>query len=175
MTISSWDCYTLFFLHLYQSCSPWFTPNFRFHSISWEQIDIFPPNFIYALILTSSSLALLHIIFQKFIPELWSLDYAKISFVLNSLKLNRQSFTNFIYALILATIYSLGLLHFIFLLLCQSYGPWFTPKFCFYSIIWEQVDRILPNFKYAFILTITSLLQSFDPLLVSEVIPDQYL
>ena len=26
----------------------------------------------------------------------------------------------------------------------QSYGPWLTPKFCFCSMSWEQIDRILP-------------------------------
>ena len=37
-----------------------------------------------------------------------------------------------------------------FLLICtlQSYGPWFTPKFCYCSISWEQKDRISPNFIY---------------------------
>ena len=33
-----------------------------------------------------------------------------------------------------------------FTLLCQSYGPWFTPKFLFHSMSREQMDRILPNF-----------------------------
>ena len=37
--------------------------------------------------------------------------------------------------------------------LYQSYGPWFRPKFPFPSLSWEQMDRISPNFIYAFILT----------------------
>ena len=40
-----------------------------------------------------------------------------------------------------------------FTLLYHSYGPWLTPKFCFRYISWEQIDRISPNFIYAFILT----------------------
>ena len=44
----------------------------------------------------------------------------------------------------------------------QSYGTWFTPKFCFCSISSEQIDRISSNFKYAFILTKSSLLQSMS-------------
>ena len=51
-----WDCYATFFVHLYQSYGNWFTPKFRFRSISQEQIDRFPPNCIYAYILTRSSL-----------------------------------------------------------------------------------------------------------------------
>ena len=39
---------------------------------------------------------------------------------------------------------------------CQSYGPLFTPKFCFYSISWEPMGRISPNFIYAFILARSS-------------------
>ena len=58
-------------------------------------------NFVYALILTLSSLGLLHIIFPKFVPELWSFIYAKISFPLNILRTTRHIFTKFIYALIL--------------------------------------------------------------------------
>ena len=57
----------------------------------------------------------------------------------------------------------------------QSYGTWFTPKFCFCLISWEQTDRISSNFKYAFILTQYSLLQSYVPLLMSEFVPAQYL
>ena len=43
-----------------------------------------------------------------------------------------------------------------FTYLYQRYGPWFTPKVCFCSISWEQIDRISPNFIYAFLLTSSS-------------------
>ena len=89
----TWDCYTSFLAHWYQSNGPWFMPKLRFHSISWEQIDSFPPNLIYASILTRSSLGLLHIIFCTFVPELWPLIYSKISFPLNILRTNGQIFT----------------------------------------------------------------------------------
>ena len=75
-------------------------PKFRFHSISWEQIDIRSPNFIYAFILTRSTFGLLHIIFRTFVPEKWPLINARVSFTLNTLRTNWQNFTNFIYAFI---------------------------------------------------------------------------
>ena len=73
----SLDCYMSFFTHLYQSYSPWFTPEFRFCSISCEQIDRNSPNFIYAFILTRSTLGLLLIIFRTFVPEEWHLIYVE--------------------------------------------------------------------------------------------------
>ena len=73
----SLDCYMSFFTHLYQSYSPWFTPEFRFCSISWEQIDRISPNSIYAFILTRSTLGLLLIIFRTFVPEEWHLIYVE--------------------------------------------------------------------------------------------------
>ena len=57
----AWDCYTTFLGY-------WFMPKFCFRSISWEQINRFSPNFIYAFILTRSSLGLLHIIFYTLGP-----------------------------------------------------------------------------------------------------------
>ena len=50
---------------------------------------------IYAFILTRSSLGLLHAMFRSFVPELWPLIYAKISFPLNILRTNWQNFTKF--------------------------------------------------------------------------------
>ena len=80
-----------------------------------------------------SSLEFLQVIFRHFVPELWPLIYAKISFPLNILRINWQNFTNFVYAFIL-TISSMGLLHVIFAHLYQNYGPWLMPKFGFSSI-----------------------------------------
>ena len=39
----------------------------------------------------------------------------------------------------------------------QSYGPWFTPKFCFRSLSWELFYRIYPNFVCTLMLTWSSL------------------
>ena len=50
-------------------------------------------NFIFAFILTRSTLGSLHIIFRIFVPDLWPLIYAKISFPLNILKINGQILT----------------------------------------------------------------------------------
>ena len=64
--------------------------------------------------------------------------------------------------------------------LYQSHGPWFTPKFHFYSISWEAMDRISPNFTYAFILTRSALgllqiifctfVAAFWPLIYSKIL-----
>ena len=54
---------------------------------------IISPNFIYAFILTRSMLRLLHIIFHIFVPVLWPLIYAKISFPFNILRTNGHNFT----------------------------------------------------------------------------------
>ena len=141
----AWDCYTSFCAHMYQSYGPWFMPKFRIRSIFWEQIDGFSLNFIYALILTRSSLGLLQVIFRTFVLELWPLIYAKISFLLNILRTNWQIFTNFyIYAFILIKS-RLVLLHIIFrtfVLKMICYGPWFMPDFCFRLISWEQKWQI---------------------------------
>ena len=60
-----------------------------------------------------------------------------------------------------------------FLHLYRSYGPWSTPKFCFRSISWEQIDRISPNFICAFIFTRSSLgsLHIIFPTFVPELWP----
>ena len=59
-----------------------------------------------------SSLGLLHVIFRKFVPKLWPMIYAEISFPLNILRTDFFS-PNFIYAFIL-TRSILGFLHVIF-------------------------------------------------------------
>ena len=56
-------------------------------------MDRISPNFIYAFILTRSTLGLLHIIFRTFVPELWPFIYSKIWFPLNILRTNGQIFT----------------------------------------------------------------------------------
>ena len=81
--------------YLYQSDGPWCAPKFRFRSISWELIDRISPNFIYASILTRSSLGLLHVIFRLFVQELWPSIYAKISFPLKILRTDWHNFAKF--------------------------------------------------------------------------------
>ena len=56
-------------------------------------MDRISPNFIYAFILTRSTLGPLHIIFRTFVPDLWPLIFAEISFPLNILKTNGQILT----------------------------------------------------------------------------------
>ena len=59
---------------------------FRFRSISSEPFYRFSPNFVCALILSSSSLGLLQVIFPIFVPKLWPLIYVQISFPFNILR-----------------------------------------------------------------------------------------
>ena len=65
----------------------------------------FSPNFIYAFILIRSTLGLLHIIFRTFVPELWPLIYAIISFQFNILRANGQNFTKFYICIYIDKIY----------------------------------------------------------------------
>ena len=69
--------------------------NFASAQYLGNKIGRISPNFIYAFLLTRSNLGLLHIIFHTFVPELWSLIYAKILFPLNILRTNWQNFTKF--------------------------------------------------------------------------------
>ena len=71
------------------------------------------PNFIYAFVLTRSTLGLLHIIFGTFVPELWPLIYSKISFPLNIFRTNGQILTK-LYIPFMLTRSALGLLAVIF-------------------------------------------------------------
>ena len=56
---------------------------FRFDSISGEEMDRISPNFVYAFILTISRLGLLYVIFCLFVSELWPLINVRILFLLN--------------------------------------------------------------------------------------------
>ena len=89
----AWDFHTSFFAYLYQSYGPWITPKFRFCSIPWEIKERISPNFIYAFILTRSTLGLSHIIIRTFVPELWLWIYSKILLPLNILRTNGQILT----------------------------------------------------------------------------------
>ena len=68
-----------------------------------NKLTDFHQNFIYAFILTRSTLGLLHIIFGTFLPELWPMIYSKILFSFNILRTNEMDriSPNFIYAFIL--------------------------------------------------------------------------
>ena len=57
--------------------------------------------------------------------------------------------------------------------LYQSYSPWFMPKSDFHSISWEQIDRISPNFIYAFILTRSAL--GLLPIIFCTFVPELWL
>ena len=67
------DNYKLFFVIFQLSYGPWLMSEFYFHLISWELIDGFWWNFMYAV------LWLTHENFPNFSTELWSLIDVKIS------------------------------------------------------------------------------------------------
>ena len=81
-------------------------------------MDRISPNFIYAFILTISTFGLSHIIFRIFVPELWPLIFARISFPFNILRTNMQNFTKF-YITIYADKISVGIVSSHFLQICK--------------------------------------------------------
>ena len=95
-----------------------------------NQLVEFPPNFIYASILTRSSLGLLHVIFGIFVPELWPLIYAKICFHSISWEQMDRISLSFIYAFILERS-TLGLLHIIFCTFVPELWPLIYSKISF--------------------------------------------
>ena len=114
------------------------------------------PNFIYAFILTRSSLELLHLIFPHLYESYgpWSSqNFVSAQYLENKLTEFHQILYMHSYWQDLAWDCYMS----VFLHLYQSYGPWFTLKFCFRSISWDQIDRISPNFIYAFTLTKSSI------------------
>ena len=125
----AWDCYTSFFANLYQRYDPWFAPKFRFCSISWEQMHRISANFIYAFILTRSTLGLLHIIFHTIVLELWPLIYSKISFPLKILRTNGQILIKLFITIYTDKIY-VGIVS------------------CHFSQIWRHETGLSPPVKY---------------------------
>ena len=126
----AWGCYTSFFPKLYQSYGSWFTPKFPFRSIFWEQIDRFSQNFIYAFILTRSSLGC----YRLFLADLHQSygPWLTPKFCFRSISREQTDWfsPNFIYAFILARS-SLGLLHKIFLTFIPELWPLINTKISF--------------------------------------------
>ena len=120
-----------------------------------------------------SSLRLLHIIFHKFVTELWPLIYAEILFLLNILRTDIFSplYMHSYWQDLAWDCYMSFFAHWY-----QSFGPWFVPKFHFPSISWETIDRMLQNFRSAFILARSSLglLHIIFRIIVSELSPFIY-
>ena len=69
----AWDCCTTFFETCTRVVALYLLQNFISTQYLDNQLVEFLPNFIYALVLARSSLGLLHVIFRKFVPELWPL------------------------------------------------------------------------------------------------------
>ena len=76
------DNYKLFFVISQLSYGPWLMSKFCLHLISWEQIDGFWWNFVYAVLWLTND------IFPKFSTELWPLIDFKISIFLNIFRNN---------------------------------------------------------------------------------------
>ena len=139
----AWDCNTSFFGNLYKSYGPWFTPKFRFRSISREPIGSISPNFIYAFILAKFSLGLLQVIFHTFEPELWPLIYVKISFPLNILRTNWQNFTKLYICIHFDKIYVGIVTHRFSHIFIRVMALDLLKNFADSTIPWEQIAQIL--------------------------------
>ena len=140
----SWELLDIFSPNWYQSYGPWFTPKFCFRTTSWELTDIFSPNFIYAFILTRSSLGSSHH-FSHICTRVMALDLRQNLVSFQYLEKKCEEFHQILYMLsywqdLLWDCYTF------FAHLCQSYGPWFTLKFRFRSISSEEMDKFWPNF-----------------------------
>ena len=77
--------------------------------------------------------------------------YVRISFSLNILRTNRQNFTKFHTCIHIDKIY-VGIVTCHLLLMCSRVMPLIFQNLVPLNIL-EQMDRISPNFVYAFILT----------------------
>ena len=136
---------------------PWLTSEFRFCSISREWIDRIWPNFVCTSTVTRSSLGVLPIIFCKILTRVTALDWHQ-NFISAQYLINKmtESYQNF-YAYQQWQDLARDCCTSFFTKFWQSYGPWLTWEFCFRSISWEQMDRILPIFLCASTLTRSSL------------------
>ena len=83
-------------------------------------MDRISPNFMYAFILTGSTLGLLHIIFRTFVPELWPLIYKVLQklVLLNILRTNGQILTKLYITIYTDKIY-VGIVSCHFLQICK--------------------------------------------------------
>ena len=131
-------------------------PKFSFHSVSLELIDRILPNFIYAFILTRSSLGLLHVIFRSFVPEKWPLIYAKNSFPLNILRTNCHKFTKFYICIYIDKIY-VGIVTPHFSLICTRVMALdYSPTLKKWGLYWIGLSVILSvhvSFRHNFVST----------------------
>ena len=108
---------------------------FCFHLISWEQINGFWRNFVYAV------LWLAHEIFLNFSTESWPLIDDKISNFRN----NKWDFDKILF--MHRYIWSmLWLMHIIFPTFQQSYAPWLILELCLCSISCEMIGGYLEVF-----------------------------
>ena len=138
-----WDCYTSVFAHFYQSYGPWYTPKFHFRSLSWEQINRISLNFIYAFILTRSTLGVMALdFFSQICKRVMALDWCQ-NYVTTQYSEKLRPFTA-----------CLALQRGFIQILWQF---WIMPKFRFRSISWEKFDRNSPNYICGFVLTRSSL------------------
>ena len=138
----AWDCYTSFITHFYRSYGPLFTPKFRFGSISWEQKDTLSLNFIYAFILTRSSLGLLYII--HICSNFIRVYGIKIHFHSISWEQIDDFRPNFISPFML-TRYCLGSLHIIFPTFVPEFWLLIYAKILFPLNILKKNWKVLPN------------------------------
>ena len=129
----------LFFVIFRLSYGPWLMSELCFHLISWEQIDGFWWNFVYAV------LCLTHEIFPDFSTELWPLIDVKISIFLNIFRNNEWILIKFCLCIDIYdpccdsyTLFSRTVQ--------QSYDPWLILELCLCSMSCEIIGEITGGF-----------------------------
>ena len=100
------------------------------------------PSFIYAFLLTISTLGLLHIIFRTFVPEFWPLIYTIISFPLYILRTNLQHFIKF-YTCIYIDKFYIGTVAIIFLTFVPVLWPLIYAEIAFlFNMLRTNVQNV---------------------------------
>ena len=106
-----------FFLHFLHICATVMALDFRQNFVSAHYLENKLADFHQIFIcihIDRSSLGLMHVIFQTFVPELWPLIYPKISFPFNTLRTKGQHFTKLYITINTDKIYAI-----IFLQICK--------------------------------------------------------
>ena len=129
-----------FFADLYQSYGPWFTPEFCFCSISWEQIGIISPNYIYAFILIRYRLGFFHIILFQICTRVMALDLRQNFVSAQYLENKLADFHQIVY--LLTWIY-LAFVSFYLLLIYNRVWPLINARISFPLNIFRTIGQIL--------------------------------
>ena len=104
---------------------------------------------MYAFILTRSTLGLLQFIFRSFVPVLWPLIYAKISFTFNILRTNGQNFIRLYICIHIDKIYVGNVAQYFLHICTRVMAPDLRHNFVSVQYLenkWTDFDQILYNY-----------------------------